>query len=308
MVTATATALIGLDWGTTSFRAYRIGEGGAILEKRETLDGILQAIGGDFSAVVGIQIGDWLGEEAAAPILASGMIGSKQGWLEVAYVDCPAGLGDVAAGIEQLEAFERVIHFVPGLTVRGADQIPDVMRGEETQIFGILEGADDGGRVVMPGSHSKWVEVRGGKIVDFATFMTGEVFAALCQHTILNKTMAAGAHDREAFLRGADYGLNTDASSGGLLKRLFSARTLSLFDELTPEQAPDYLSGLMIGCEVREALAMSPGEGPVYVVGSSDLATLYGVVLELAGLQAVTAPEDSAARGHYLLAEAAGLL
>lgn len=303
-----ATALIGLDWGTTSLRAYRLSDSGEIIEKRETADGILQAIGGDFAAVLSIQIGDWLEAAPAAPILASGMIGSRQGWLEVPYADCPAGLGQVAQGIGRLQALQRTIHIAPGLVSRGGDGVPDVMRGEETQVFGLLAGGGGDARVVLPGSHAKWVDVRAGKIADFATFMTGEAYAALRDHTILGKTMAPAAHDRGAFRHGARQGLNPAAAAGGLLRRLFSARTLALFDELSPEQGPDYLSGLLIGCEVREALAMFGAVGEVHIVGEPVLAELYGVVLALAGVNVLPAPEDAAAAGLYLLAEAAGLL
>jgi 2-dehydro-3-deoxygalactonokinase len=303
-----ATALIGLDWGTTSFRAYRIGAGGAVLERRETVDGILQAIGGDFQAVLSIQIGDWLASDPATPILASGMIGSRQGWLEVPYAQCPAGPREIAAGIEHLESRGRRIHFVPGLMTRGADGVPDVMRGEETQIFGIVGDGAGAERLVLPGSHSKWVEVRAGAIAHFSTYMTGEVFSAVQAHTILGRTMVPGDHDRDAFERGAGYGLREDASSGGLLKRLFSARTLALFDELKPGEGADYLSGLMIGCEIREALAVFPAAGVVRVVGRSALAELYAAALTLAGIDPLPAPEDAAALGLHRLAEAAGIV
>jgi 2-dehydro-3-deoxygalactonokinase len=302
-----AAGLIGLDWGTTSFRAYRMDATGTISDRRAGDDGILQVPDGKFDAVLSARVGDWLAADASLPVLASGMIGSRQGRCEVDYANCPAGLGEIAAGIVALETPGRTIHFVPGLTTRGSDRVPDVMRGEETQIMGIVDtGAS--ARLLLPGSHSKWVDVQDGRIAHFATFMTGEIFAAVKNHTILGRTMAANVDDADAFRRGASYGLSDERSSGGLLKKLFSARTLALFDELGPSEGSDYLSGLLIGAEVREGLAMSTVDAAVHVVGEAGLVDRYGVVLALAGVDVLPAAADAAARGLFRIAEAGGLL
>jgi 2-dehydro-3-deoxygalactonokinase len=205
----------------------------------------------------------------------------------------------------------RYIHFVPGLAIRNGE-VPDVMRGEETQIIG-AGSRDEGERLyVLPGSHSKWALVRTDRIVWFATFMTGEVFAALRGHTILGRTMEGEAVDGDAFARGVAAGRDEDAVNGGLLRRLFGARTLALFDELAIADGPSYLSGLLIGAELREALAALPGDGgapaTLTIVGRSDLAGLYRSALTRAGLVPALAPDDAAATGLWRIARAAGLI
>jgi 2-dehydro-3-deoxygalactonokinase len=132
-------ALIGLDWGTTSLRAYRIAAGGAVLERREAARGILSVAGGAFAEALAEVADDWLAAEPRAPVLASGMIGSRQGWREVPYADCPAGAAELARGLaEVVGPGGCTVRLVPGLQARDAGGVPDVMRGEETQILGEL--------------------------------------------------------------------------------------------------------------------------------------------------------------------------
>ena len=238
------------------------------------------------------------------------MITSRQGWVEVPYCACPAGSRELAAALlrHQTQAL-GAIHFVPGLSLIGTDGVPDVIRGEETQILGQIGGAAGGARqaIVLPGTHSKWALVEGGRIVWFATFMTGEVFGVLKEHSILGRLMAGDAPDEAAFARGLGY---ARTGPGGLLKRLFSARTLGLFDRLPASAAASYLSGLLIGSEIAEALPCLPaGElGEVTVIGDSALAERYRAAIEAAGLRARTGAADASARGQLLIARAAGLL
>jgi 2-dehydro-3-deoxygalactonokinase len=177
-------ALIGLDWGTTSFRAYRLDRSGDALEARSAPAGILRVPGGDFEGVFEREVGPWLSERPALPVIASGMITSRQGWVEVPYCPCPAGSAEIARALYRHETRAgRTIHFVPGLSIVGADGVPDVIRGEETQIVGAIgdeAGAASGCRLlVLPGTHSKWALVEGSRLVWFATFMTGELFGVL---------------------------------------------------------------------------------------------------------------------------------
>jgi 2-dehydro-3-deoxygalactonokinase len=304
------TALIGVDWGTTSFRAYRIAADGAILDARSATAGILKVAGRDFEAVFEREVGPWLDERPDLPVIASGMITSRQGWREVPYCACPAGGAELAAALLRHEtAAGRTIHFVPGLSLSGADGVPDVMRGEETQILGQLGDAAGGGRqaIVLPGTHSKWALVEEGRIVWFATFMTGELFGVLKEHSILGRLMAAGPEDEAAFARGLAY---ARTGSGGLLKRLFSARTLGLFDQLSAEGVAPYLSGLLIGTEIGEAASCLPaGEvGEVTVIGGSELAERYRQAIEASGRRARAGAAEASALGQLAIARAAGLL
>lgn len=303
-------ALIGLDWGTTSFRGYRLAADGTVLERREAPAGILQVEGRDFDAAFARLVGDWA--EAGTPILASGMIGSRQGWIEAPYAPCPAGAGDIVGHLVKHRTQDGAeLHFVPGLSFRGADGVPDVMRGEETQILGVLAEQPEARLLVLPGTHSKWALVEDGRVVWFASFMTGELFAVLRQHSILGRLMQGDAADAEAFARGAGFGLSGDPAAGGLLRRLFSARTLGLFGEIPETGIADYLSGLLLGCELREAFGCAGRQAVasgVLIVGGAALAARYRTALDLADVRSEAFAGEAAAAGQWVIARAAGLV
>ena len=305
------TALIALDWGTTSFRGYRLDHHGAILEKVQLRAGILQTTEADFEASFERLLAPWLAASATAPIIAAGMITSKQGWIETGYASCPATLADFA-GMLRVHTTRRGrnVHFVPGLTLRHAGGVPDVIRGEETQVMGLLGKAAPPGLLILPGTHSKWLTSQGQTITWFATFMTGEIFTAIKEHTIIGKLIGEGPPDREAFLEGVAY-IRRDGQTGGLLHKLFSARTLPLFDRLRPDQVASYLSGLMIGSEIVEGLVASRRMGPLdatLIVGDAALADLYVQALQQFGVESRRAQEDCAAQGLWRMARAAGLM
>ena len=288
--------LIALDWGTSSLRAYLLDPGGAIRERRVGGPGIMKVENGAFEAALDAFCGDWLAAHPQAPLIASGMIGSKQGWREAPYCPCPAGVADIATRTIRISlARGRQLAIIPGVSTNDASSgVPDVMRGEETQIIGALP---DRGRHValLPGSHSKWAWVENGAIVSFASFMTGEVYAALIGHTILGRLMKPDAQaDPVAFERGVAYGLQ---APGALLSRIFSARTLGLFGTLTDSALPSYLSGLLIGSEIGGALKMRPHTASPVLLGTSELTGLYARALRVAGIESRIGPEDCAAAG-----------
>lgn len=297
--------MIGVDWGTTSLRAYRIDDQGRVQDQRRAPLGIL-ACEGRFEAVLAEQIGGW----DDPLIVLSGMIGSRQGWREAPYVESPAGPDEIAAGMVEIEAPAlpgRSIWIVPGLCQRapagsGLDA-PDVMRGEETQICGVLDLLGPGTHTLcLPGTHNKWVTVDGGRVTAFRTAMTGEVFQLLCKHSILGRLMQQDRHDDAAFERG----LNAAARSGGLLHQLFGVRTLGLFGELAPEHSAAYLSGLLIAHEVRELAP--PHARCVHMIGSGALLQLYAQALRRHGLAVQAHDEACAVTGIRVLARARGLL
>ena len=303
-------ALIGLDWGTSSFRGYRMAADGTVLERREAPSGILQVTDRDFDAAFVRLVGDWA--EAGTPILASGMIGSRQGWIEAPYAPCPAGAEDIVGHlVSHRTGGGTELRFVPGLSFRGADGVPDVMRGEETQILGVLAQRPEARLLVLPGTHSKWALVERGRVVWFASFMTGELFAVLRQHSILGRLMQGDAADAAAFARGVRFGLSGDPGAGGLLRRLFSARTLGLFDEVPGTGIADYLSGLLLGCELREAFGCAgrPAvEAGVLIVGGAALAARYRTALDLAEVRSDVHAGEAAAKGQWVIARSAGLI
>lgn len=301
-----APQLIALDWGTSSLRAYLLGENGACLAQASGAFGILKVADGGFDATYVRVCESWQRDYGPLPVLASGMIGSRQGWLEAPYVPCPATPAQIAASLASLEASDGArIHIVPGLSCRDAQGVPDVMRGEETQLLGAI-GTRDDALWVLPGTHSKWARSRSETLLDFTTYMTGELYAVLCGHSILGRLMpAATRSDAAAFARGVGYGLSTGAD---LSRKLFSARTLGLFGELPAEGLADYLSGLLLGAEIRDALSRSPAATEIGLIGEPGLCERYGAALEIAGVRAHAVPGDAAARGLWRVAVAAGLV
>lgn len=222
-------ALIGLDWGTSSLRAFLIGASGSVLEEVTTAQGIVHIEDRDFDGIFHEAVQSWIGN-LPVPVIASGMIASRDGWYETPYVDLPAGKHELAAALVPFESSQGiVIQFVTGVTA-DHDGAPDVMRGEETQIVGATAIILGDGVFVLPGTHSKWLRVEDGLIQDYKTCMTGELFAALENHTILGVLMTDGPFHAEGFKRGVRDGLATGAD---LLHALFRVRTLPLFDKIS---------------------------------------------------------------------------
>lgn len=298
--------LISLDWGTSSLRAYLVGKDGAVLGRVETAEGILAIAGGAFEATLERAIAPWTSSHGRLPVVMSGMIGSRQGWREAPYVRCPAGVDEIAGRLVRIESTaDREIALVPGLDTVDEAGVPDVMRGEETQILGCiaLTGRREG-RFVLPGTHSKWVRVADGRITAFRTYMTGEVFAALKDHTILGRTMSATKGSGEGFAAGLA-AARTGPAGPSLLTRLFSVRTLGLFDRLPPAEAADYLSGLLIGEEMLDAA--SGASASLTVIGNAGLTSRYITAGRELGLALVAAPADCVVAGQLAIARAAGL-
>lgn len=293
-------ALIGLDWGTSSLRAFLIGAQGDVLDQVSRPQGIMHVENGDFDGVFRDLVAGW----ATLPVIASGMITSRNGWVETPYVPVPAGARELADALVPHPVSDgRTITFVTGMTTEQGG-MPDVMRGEETQIIGACALGMSDGVFVLPGTHSKWITVRANRIEDYATFMTGEVFAALRDHTILGTLMQDAPFHGAAFEMGCRVGLET---GDRLLHDLFSVRTLPLFGRISGDMVEDYLSGLLIGAELKGA-ACTRVTGPVTIVGRTDLADRYDSALSVAGVQTQRAPDDIVARGHFLIAQAAGLV
>jgi 2-dehydro-3-deoxygalactonokinase len=305
------TLLIGLDWGTTSCRAYLMRPDGTVLETRAGAEGILAVPEGGFDAVLAAKVAGWREAHGPLPMIASGMIGSRQGWREAPYVECPAGLPELARGLLAFATGSGRLHLVPGVSCQGGDGTPDVVRGEETQVMGCPEAASAAPRwFVLPGTHSKWMLVAGGRIVRFLTFMTGEVYAVLRQHSILGRLMEGEAEDKATFAAG----LARARRDGALLHDLFSARTLGLFDRLPKAGAASYLSGLLIGSELA-GLARLAAAGEVdhpvaaaTIVGSEALTARYIKALAAFGIAASVPDGNVTARGQAAIAAAAGLV
>jgi len=319
--------LIALDWGTTSLRAYRLGEHGRVLEQRSLSAGIMQlpttprVIGGalcsdGFELAFDEACGDWLDAQPDLPVIACGMVGSAQGWREAPYLETPASVAGLGAALQTLRSQRGVnVHIIPGVVQRSA--LPNVMRGEETQVLGVLAGrpaahARQSVLIGLPGSHSKWVQAADGCIVYFDTFMTGEVFAALSNHTLLGRTMArSDSFDEAAFDRGGAVALSAEGAAGPL-STIFSCRTLGLTGQLSASAQPDYLSGLLIGHELASLAALLRSRHSqlpaVILLGGEQLCLRYSRGLKACGFTQVTVAEQATERGLWQVATNAGLL
>ncbi|WP_321880011.1 2-dehydro-3-deoxygalactonokinase [Paraburkholderia bannensis] len=314
-------ALIALDWGTTSLRAYLFDAAGNVLDTRVSTAGIMNlpvpAEEGGFDAAFEEACGVWLAQTPSLPVLAAGMVGSAQGWVQAPYVETPAGEDALVAGIVKVRAASSAeIAVVPGVLEPGA--LPNVMRGEETQIFGALSGmsgeaAQETALIGLPGTHAKWAVVEGARIARFYTFMTGEVYAALKAHTILGRTMKLpAAPDTAAFLRGVT--VAREHGSAGLLATAFSTRTLGLTDQLAADEQPDYLSGLVIGHELagleavlaRRDVALA-GCAP-QLIGADALCERYRLALAQFGCTGAQVVREATERGLWRIAARAGLV
>jgi 2-dehydro-3-deoxygalactonokinase len=298
--------LIAIDWGGSSLRAYRLDDNGNVLDQRRSNEGAL-ACAGRFGIVLSTLIAGW--EDPL--VVMAGMVGARGGWIEAPYVRAPADASAIAAGMVRLDTSRetpglarRELWCIPGIADR-TNHVGDVMRGEETQIAGLLDALGPGAHTVcLPGTHSKWVRVSESAIVHVSTAMTGELYGLLRTHSILGHGMPDGEQvlDVGAF----DAGLECSRDpAGGLLHDLFGVRTAALFARFPPLALSSYLSGLLIGHELQAALIDMPG--PVHLVGSQALVERYAHALQARGIVAQRHPEALAATGTHRIAMARGL-
>ena len=266
-----------VDWGTTAFRAWLIErDGGAVLDEISDGKGLLELSREDFPGYCRRQLTGWR-DGGGPPIYMAGMVGSAQGWQTAPQPPVPIDLPAIAAATVPAEGLEAA-WILPGCRRVDSDGVPDVMRGEEVQIMGALSASDRRSAVLcLPGTHSKWAWARDGALVDFTTSMTGEVYGLLLDHSLLARSARRDAPWQEAAFR---RGLAQSALDGGLLHHLFTTRSRDLAGELAPDEAPSYLSGLLIG---HELAAMAPRIGssaePILLVGAAKLKRPYEVAM-----------------------------
>jgi len=307
-------ALIGLDWGTSSLRGHLIAADGSVLESVAQPWGIQHLPAGGFKAAFGGVAGAWRDRWPELPAVAAGMVGSRQGWREAAYVECPADAGTIARGLLRFETGAGSLHIVPGVIQRGV--LPNVLRGEEMQVLGALvrePALAAESLIVLPGTHSKWVTVKDGRLARFETFMTGELYAVLREHSLLGvparEAPAVDAAAREvAFARGLE--VARESGPAGLSGRLFTTRSLFLTGDLPAAATLDYLSGLLVGEEIRSAVAGLGGTSwpALVLVGGEELCDRYRRALTGCGIERVRVCGDTAAAGLWQIAKAAGLV
>jgi 2-dehydro-3-deoxygalactonokinase len=290
---------IALDWGTSSLRAYVLGFDAEVLAEHRSDLGILKAQ--DFRATIERICEPWDAVYGELPCLASGMIGSKQGWIDAGYLATPCGFDSIAAAAKDISNLAgRKLWIMPGLRhIDAATQTSDVMRGEETQVFG---AGIENGIVVLPGTHSKWVKVVDSKIVAFKTFMTGEAYSLFRHQSILAKLMPmenSSMLNTEAFAMGGRRSLSAPSE---LLHHLFNVRTHGLFNELSADAQADFLSGVLIGSEVAGGRGLFiEAQENIALIGEVALLERYRIALDCAGLhgRVVETKTPVAARGLF---------
>ena len=283
-MTGRTTEWIAVDWGTTHLRAWVFGPGGTQIAGLSSADGMGRLSPDEFESALLSLIDPHLPEDRRTPIIACGMVGARQGWIEAPYARTPCPPPGVReAVLAPVRDSRLAVRILPGVSQAAP---ADVMRGEETQVAGILaDNPEFDGVICLPGTHTKWVHAGAGEIVGFRTFMTGELYALLSERSVLKHGlkhgMARDGWDQDAFLEAVD---DVMASPRSLAADLFSLRAAALLHDLPPAAARARLSGLLVGSELAGARASWLGRR-VVLVGSQTLSRLYEAALVAQGTQ-----------------------
>ncbi|MEZ5536638.1 MAG: 2-dehydro-3-deoxygalactonokinase [Thiolinea sp.] len=269
---------IAIDWGTTRLRVWLLDTQGAVVAARESDRGMGQLAPGEFEAALLVLVNDWLADGQVTQAVACGMVGARQGWIEAPYVQVPCPpvqQGSILAPVSDPRLSVRIL---PGLCQQ--QPTADVMRGEETQIAGLLATQPEfAGVICLPGTHTKWVEIAGGQIGQFRTFMTGELFALLSGQSVLRHSLQGDGWDDASF---------TEALSGVISRpesgtaQLFGLRAADLLQGQSPAVGRAKLSGLLIGLELAGARTYWEGQD-VVLIGDARLCQRYADGLTLQG-------------------------
>lgn len=263
-------AFIAVDWGTTRLRASLVDRVGTVLDRTEADQGVQSVPAGGFPAALERACGAWLADHDRLPVIMAGMVGSRNGWVEAPYVPCPCGAEDLARAVRPVQGSHDV-RIVPGVDVRWPDGAYDVMRGEEVQAIG--SGVTDG-VLCLPGTHSKWIAMSGGRIVRFATFITGELYAAMAASFI-----GRLASEPEMMSEGLTAGTLAAAFGGGLSRLLFQARSQVLAGDLPGGGVRPFLSSLLVGQELLGAENLFGSSETVHLVAAPPQREVYAAAL-----------------------------
>ena len=265
-------ALVTIDWGTTNRRIFLLDADGAVVRREADTLGVTAVPAGGFPAEMA-RLRDRFGD---VPFLLAGMIGSNRGWVEAPYLPCPVRVEDLRDSLLWVEPGRTAI--VPGACMTGGRA--DVMRGEEVQLLGAVAAGlvAPNALLCLPGTHAKWAHVTDGALAGFRTVMTGEMFALLRAHSLLAPQLSGEVVDGAPFREGVAQGLE----EGALLSDLFGTRARILLGRLRIEDAASYVSGLLLGADLRIGLDGAP-EGLIGLIGDPALTRLYGAALDEAG-------------------------
>jgi 2-dehydro-3-deoxygalactonokinase len=276
------------DWGTTSLRIYVLDEKGEIVTKRTSDKGILVAKTLGFEKTFELEAEGLLNDQQ---ILLGGMIGSRNGWIETEYVDCPATLEGIANRLGTVtwrsqSGISRTAKITPGVRFLGENGMSDIMRGEELQILGLMRQiTDEPATIVLPGTHSKWVSVTNNTISTFSTYMTGEVFELLANQSILKSEAKTELFDNNVFLDGVKLG----STKNSLTNLIFQVRTQLINGKLQPSSCDSFLSGILIGNEISH---QARNQKLIHLISNTKLSKLYSMALQYFNIESVTYDED----------------
>ena len=263
---------IGIDWGSTNARAMLFASDGRLVEERDEPLGIKHVPAGGHRAAFERLTAGWRARHGPIPALLSGMIGSRHGWCEAPYARCPVALTELHRSLVPAPDVDHVA-IVPGLSL--ANERADVMRGEELQLLGLGERCAHFDWICIPGTHSKWVRAEWPVVREFHTAMTGEIFAAITEHTLFAKLIPppgdAPGFNAQAF----DAGLTRSASPHGLLNALFEIRAEVLLSRVREAEVADLISGLLIGTEIRHILPRASAKSRVALLAAPRLQPRY---------------------------------
>lgn len=290
-------SIIGINWGSSNLRAYLIGADGRRLDAYEMPVGVALLQREGMAAAADAIRARW---PDAGHAYAAGMIGSNVGWIDAGYVDCPAGVEAVALSLVSARIGTLDVSIVPGMAcVRPVDGAPDVLRGEETELLGLLSGGNIGldAIVALPGTHTKWIQLIDGRVDSFMTSMSGELFDRLASAGLLASVLEGPGTPGAAFAEGVCAAANGPLGLGALL---FGVRAKMIRRALPRDQTSSYLRGLLVGAEIADALALFPSlrDASVPLVGSGPVNLLYQAALAELGIAArPTASPDAVVRG-----------
>lgn len=266
---------IAVDWGTSNLRVWAMSNAGDILAEASSGDGMGTLESDAFEPALLKLVGAWIGNNT--PVVACGMVGSRQGWKEAPYRAVPATpCGDLLTHVKTQDP-RLSVHLISGLK---QNKPADVMRGEETQIAGLIAvDKTFDGVICLPGTHTKWARVSAEECVSFQTFMTGELYSCLSENTILRHTTKSDGWDDAAFSEAVDDAISKPEK---IATRLFSLRAEFLLDDLPPASAKARLSGLLIGSELAASRPYWLGQD-IVIIGAKDLSALYASALRQQG-------------------------
>jgi len=269
---------IAVDWGTTNLRIWQCDQAGNVLDETKVQMGMGALTASEYEGVLISHIDHHLSGKGITEVLVCGMAGARQGWQDAGYLTAPCNTPALNQAVTVPTADPRImVRILPG--IKQPDPA-DVMRGEETQIAGFLKQTPDyNGLICLPGTHSKWVHVQNGRVVEFQTFMTGEVYDLLSRNSVLKHSVSGECFSQSDFVDAAKSAFENPAD---VFSQLFRLRAQHLVHDTDATVLSARLSGILIGQEVA-AMERQWNHLPITLIGEEALCSLYKSVLEAVG-------------------------